>query len=171
MNENNGASVIITKVFDSFRKISPALVALAIVSSFILFAPVGVLGKLGLSSLPSNVIMIIGLIFLLSVMLIITILLSSFAKRIQKWKIINEKIADCRMLNEKQKEIVRKMLHSKDKSSYLCATDGDVVFLESKSIICHPTQAVDQNMMFRNIYKYCPQPWVIELWLKNLIIA
>ena len=167
MSEPKGIDIIITKVFDSFRKISPALIAVTIVSGIVLFAPKAFLDKLGLASLPDNIIMAIGILFLLFTALIITILLSYFSEWLRKRKILREKINDCHMLNENQKLLMKKMLSSTEKAAYLKAIDGDTVFLESKGILCRPTQSADYDMISRNIYKYCPQPWVIELWPKN----
>ncbi len=167
MSEPAGIEAIIVKVFDSFRKISPALIAIAIVTAIILFAPISFLTQLGLDTLSRDVTIVIGLVFLLSITLILTILFSYIFEHLRKRKIIKEKINDCRMLNDKQKEIMKKMMQSKDRANFLKSTDGDVVFLKSKGLICRPEQTADIHMVSSNTYEFCPQPWVVEIWLKN----
>ena len=75
---------IIDKVFDGFKKITPALVAVAIVSGSILFLPVTFLSKLGLDNLPESIKTVIGTLFLLSCSLILTILCSVVFQRVIK---------------------------------------------------------------------------------------
>ena len=75
---------IIDKVFDSFKKVTPALVAIMIVTGLILFLPVSVLEKLGLNNLEPIWRMIIGLLFILSCSLILTIFLSTVFQKILK---------------------------------------------------------------------------------------
>ena len=167
MSDLNGIDAIIDKVFNSFRKISPALIAIAIVTAIVLFAPDSFLAQLGLDTLSQNVTIVIGLVFLLSAVLILAIMFSYLFEYLRKKQIINEKIRDCRLLNDKQKAIMKRLLIAKDRSDYLKATDGDVVFLKSKGLICRPDQSADIHMISSNTYKFCPQPWVIEMWLNN----
>ena len=61
------------KTFGSFKKITPALVAVAIITGLLLFLPESVLAKMSLNALPDLWKRIIGIIFLLSVALICTI--------------------------------------------------------------------------------------------------
>lgn len=163
MSKENAFESLVEKVFEGFRKITPALVALFIVSGFILFSPEGVLVKLGLNTLPSYVRVVIGLVFLLTVALIITLLVSSLSKGLRRWRLVREKIKDCRSLSEEQKKIMKSLLASKDKAVSYESTNGNIVFLKSKRFICHPQQVVDFIDMSENKMKYCPQPWVFEL--------
>ena len=65
------------KTFDNFKKITPALVAIALLTGMILFLPESILDKMGLSNLPDLWNKVIGLTFLLSVALIITLVVFS----------------------------------------------------------------------------------------------
>lgn len=64
------------KLFDNFKKITPALVASAILTGLLLFLPKSILGRMNLDVLPDFWNRIIGIVFLLSVILIMTMLLT-----------------------------------------------------------------------------------------------
>ena len=75
------------KTFDNFKKITPALVAAALLTGMILFLPQKILEKMALHNLPSFWRQIIGIIFLLSIALICAIAASSmFSSIISKYK-------------------------------------------------------------------------------------
>ena len=65
------------KTFDNFKKITPALIAVALLTGMLLFLPDSILAKMYLDELPVLWSRIIGITFLLSVALIITIVISS----------------------------------------------------------------------------------------------
>lgn len=65
---------IVEKTFDNFKKITPALVAVAILSGLLLFLPESILKKMSLDNLPVLWNRIIGIVFLLSVALILTMI-------------------------------------------------------------------------------------------------
>ena len=71
------------KVFDSFKKISPALIAVALASGLILFLPESVLEKMALNNLQDVWKIVIGLVFIVSCALIITIAIVEGYKKIQ----------------------------------------------------------------------------------------
>ncbi len=68
------------KIFDNFKKITPALVAVALLTGMILFLPEPVLIKMSLNNLPILWNKIIGFIFLLSVALIVTLFFLLFQR-------------------------------------------------------------------------------------------
>ena len=70
---NTSFDKIIDKVFDGFKKITPALISIAILSGFVLFLPEFILSELGLNELPRLVISTVGIVFLLSCTLTLTI--------------------------------------------------------------------------------------------------
>lgn len=65
---------IAEKTFDNFKKITPALVAIAILTGLLLFLPKSVLAKMNLDELPVLWNQVIGIVFLLSVALIATMI-------------------------------------------------------------------------------------------------
>ena len=73
---------IAEKTFDNFKKITPALVAVAILSGLLLFLPENVLKKMSLDELPALWNRIIGIVFLLSVALISTMIVFSVISHI-----------------------------------------------------------------------------------------
>lgn len=124
---------IAEKTFDNFKKITPALVAIAILTGLILFLPKDVLKKMNLDELPVMWSHIIGIVFLLSVALIATILLfsaiSSVAER-RRNQLIRENLKKKFLtLSSRQKDIVMQALQSEDKTISLDKTSGDTIYL------------------------------------------
>ena len=166
MSKETAFENVIEKVFEGFRKITPALVALFIVTGFIMFSPEGLLVKFGLNVLPHYVRVIIGLIFLLSIALIITILVSNLLKAFNRRKIVWERIKVCRSLNAEQKKIMKRILASKEKTVSFDCTNGNIVFLKSMGLIFAPQQVIGVLELDENRLNYCPQPWVFEVLKK-----
>lgn len=81
------------KIFDNFKKITPALVAVALLTGMILFLPEPVLIKMSLNNLSNFWNKIIGFIFLLSVALIVMLLVFSVISKIKN-KIMEKKIRE-----------------------------------------------------------------------------
>lgn len=168
---NTSFDKIIDKVFDGFKKISPALVALAIVSGSILFLPATLLNKLGLSSLPESIKTIIGLLFLVSCALILTILCSvvfqRVAKKVKRQKALKELRKSFMKLSTRHKKIIVKLMKSSSKSIELGSLSGDTIYLSEHNFIHRPQQVVDAFVLYDNKYTYVPQPWLIDLYEKD----
>ncbi len=78
---------IAEKTFDNFKKITPALVAIAILTGLLLFLPKSILAKMNLDELPVLWNRVIGIVFLLSVALIATMIVFSAISQItSKWR-------------------------------------------------------------------------------------
>ena len=108
------------KIFDNFKKITPALVAIALLTGMILFLSDSVLKKMALDNLPDLWNRIIGLIFLLSVAIIVTLVVFSIISK-NKNKRMAKKIREnlknkLKKLSPRQKTIVFQLLHSEDKT-------------------------------------------------------
>ena len=130
---------IIDKIFSCFKKITPALVAVSLVSGSILFLPVNILEILGLNELHEDVRTVIGILFLLSTTLIITIVLSSWWKSIisktrqrKALKVLKNRFVT---LAPEQKQILLLMLKQKDKSLRLDMTSGNTQYLLNNNFI------------------------------------
>ncbi|MBE5907650.1 MAG: hypothetical protein E7278_02295 [Lachnospiraceae bacterium] len=67
----------VEKTFDNFKRITPALVAVALLTGLLLFLPESILNKMGVEDLPTLWKRVIGLLFLLSTVLMVTVLLFS----------------------------------------------------------------------------------------------
>ena len=159
---------IIEKVFDNFKRITPALFSIAVLTGLLLFLPETVLERMSLANLPEVWNRIIGIVFLLTVALILTIITVSIVSRIRK-RIIN-KLAKRKMrmqvakLSPRQRAIIVSLLHSEDKSIKLDKNSGDTVYLEGEKFIYMPRQAVSFGWDNEMILTFLPQPWLLELY-------
>lgn len=166
---------IILKVFDGFKKLTPALVAIAIASGAMIFLPNNILKKLGLCELPPLWTTIIGLTFLISLSLIITIGISIVYKYIFinikskiRYKIRIKKLRkNFDNLSVEHKKIIIEILKSKNKSKELNVTSGDVIYLQQNKYIYPPQQSLDYFDYGNNIFKFVPQPWIIDYYIEQ----
>jgi hypothetical protein len=171
MDVDISTDTIIDKVFAGFKKITPALVAVSLVSGAILFLPKAILELLGLNELPDNVRTTIGVTFLLSAALIITIVVSSC------WKSITRKIKHKNMLKNlrsrfialapEQKEIVLELLKSEDKVILLDIAAGNTRYLQENNFIHRPEQIFSAGYDNEVYMKFIPHPWLIDLYNKE----
>lgn len=156
------------KTFDNFKKITPALVAIALLTGMILFLPESILDKMGLSNLPDLWNKVIGLTFLLSVALIITLVVFSIISRIRdkrQTKRLREKLKkNLKRLSPRQKSIVVQLLHSEDKTISLDKNSGDTIYLVNSLFIYMPQQAFTLGWNNEMILTYVPQPWLLDLF-------
>lgn len=156
------------KTFDNFKKITPALVAIALLTGMILFLPESILDKMALSNLPDLWNKVIGLTFLLSVALIITLVVFSIISRIRdkrQTKRLRENLKkNLKRLSPRQKSIVVQLLHSEDKTISLDKKSGDTIYLVNNLFIYMPQQAVTLGWNNEMILTYVPQPWLLDLF-------
>ena len=159
---------ITEKTFDNFKKITPALVAIAILTGLLLFLPKSVLEKMNLDELPVLWNRVIGIIFLLSVALIATMIVFSVisqitSKRRSKWIRVNLK-KRYQTLSPKQKAIILKLLRSEDKMITLDKNSGDTIYLVNNMFLHMPEQAFTLEWNNEMILIYIPQPWLLDLY-------
>ena len=156
------------KTFDNFKKITPALVAIALLTGMILFLPESILDKMALSNLPDLWNKVIGLTFLPSVALIITLVVFSIISRIRdkrQTKRLRENLKkNLKRLSPRQKSIVVQLLHSEDKTISLDKNSGDTIYLVNNLFIYMPQQAVTLGWNNEMILTYVPQPWLLDLF-------
>lgn len=156
------------KTFDNFKKITPALVAVTILTGLILFLPEKVLEKMSLNNLPDVWKQIIGIAFILSLALIATIVFSSIfstmASKRKAKKFKKNQRSNIKKLSPNQKAILRKMLHSKDKAIKLDSNSGDTIYLQNGLYIYRPEQAFSLGWENEMILVYVPYPWLIDLF-------
>lgn len=159
---------IAEKTFDNFKKITPALVAVAILSGLLLFLPESILKKMSLDELPVLWNRIIGLVFLLSVALISTMIMFSVIshtteKRRNKRFRVNLK-KKLQTLSPRQKAIILQLLRSEDKTISLDKNSGDTIYLVSNLFLHMPEQAFTLGWNNEMILTYVPQPWLLDLY-------
>lgn len=159
---------IAEKTFDNFKKITPALIAIALLSGMLLFLPIEILEKMSLNNLPDMWKQIIGIIFLLSLALIFTLVISSIFSYVcskRKYKKFKEnQRKKLQKLSPEQMKIVCKLLRSKEKAIKLDRNSGDTVYLLNGLFIHQPDQAVSLGWDNEMILVYVPQPWLIDLY-------
>ena len=159
---------IVEKTFDNFKKITPALVSVAILTGLLLFLPENVLARMSLNGLPDLWKQIIGIVFLLSVALISTMVVFSVISQITS-KRRNKRIRanlkkKYQTLSPKQKSIILKVLRSEDKTISLDKNSGDTIYLVDNLFLHMPEQAFTLGWNNEMILTYVPQPWLIELY-------
>ena len=168
---NTSFNNIIGKVFDGFKKITPALVAVLIVSGAILFLPGTFLSKLGLNNLPETITTVIGSLFLFSCALILTILCSVAVQKAIKTITHKKRLKDLKKsymaLSTRHKKIIVTLMESSSKSIELDSLSGDTIYLSERNFIHCPQQVVDTFGLYDNKYTYVPQPWLMDLYKKK----
>ena len=156
--------IIIEKVFDGFKKITPALIAVLVFTGLILFLPSPVLEKMSLNKLPDLWKKIIGLAFLLCATLLISLLCFSLFKTNTSRCFIKNKIKLTRRLSQEQKDILTNMLKQPDKSILLDNNSGNTIYLLNNGFIYQPQQVVTLGEENEIIIRYIPQAWVMDLY-------
>jgi len=159
---------IAEKTFDNFKKITPALVAVAILSGLLLFLPENLLKKMSLDELPVLWNRIIGIVFLLSVALISTMIVFSVISHITE-KRRNKRIRvnlkkKLQTLSPRQKAIIVQLLRSEDKTISLDKNSGDTIYLVNNLFLHMPEQAFTLGWNNEMILTYVPQPWLLDLY-------
>ena len=164
---------LIDKVFAGFKKITPALIVLDIVSGCVLFLPQSFLAIIGLENIPNVWRIILGLIFLSCSAMIIVILLSPCVRKIKEkykakkqWKTLEKLWIG---LSDDKKAVVCTLLNEPEKSGYLVSTSGITIYLQNVCVISRPQQHmyVDYDDLPHQRFVYCLQPWVIDLFEKK----
>lgn len=159
------------KTFDNFKKITPALVAIALLTGMLLFLPDSILAKMYLDELPVLWSRIIGVTFLLSVALIITIIVSSSISHIysrKRYKKLREsQKKKLKMLSSRQRSIILKLLRSKDKTISLDSTSGDTIYLVNNLFLHMPQQVFTLGWDNEIVLTYVPQPWLLDLYIEE----
>lgn len=133
----------IGEAFNGLKKSSPALIAICFASGFYVFAPKTVLQRIGLDGLPKIASQIIGGAFVLSVALMITILSSSFIKKMKGKRTIRklEKQVDDLTPDEMLRLLM--MFHQPGNTISMSLQDGITGTLFTKKMIYQATSIND----------------------------
>lgn len=168
---NLNLAQIVESVFNGFKKLTPALLAVAIASGCILFLPVQILSKMGLDRLLDGERTILGIVFLISTILIFVIIVSCIWHKIclssQERKTINQYSKMYKHLSYDMKNIINEMMQSNDKSIILDEASGNTQYLINIGFIYRPKQYVPigQNYEFR--VKFVPTRALTELYINK----
>ncbi len=162
---------IIEKVFDGFKKITPALIAVLIFTGLILFLPQSILQKMALESIPNGWKLIAGLLFILSVTVILSVVCFRIFKHIillqENNKFINGHIMLIRHMSPEQKRILLNLLSSEDKSIVLDSNSGNTVYLLCNRFIHQPQQIITMHEEDVMLMKYVPEGWLMDAYQNN----
>lgn len=158
---------IIENVFDGFRKITPMLIAIAIGSGLLLFLPSALLEKMALNNLSDKTLHVVGIVFIVSIALILTILCYSVFSPIC-YKLRNKRLRSILRknyldLSQEKKRLIIRILNSPAGTLELNPDDSAVRYLESKNFI-----AKARNYSFVSYGESLMLPYTAQAWLMDL---
>lgn len=155
------------KVFDNFKKITPALLVISISTALILFLPTSVLAKMSLDALPETWKRIIGIIFIVSLSLNIVVIIWYFYKKSSNKRLRKKMRKNFINLSPTHKRILANMLKNKNHCIQLDPYSGDTKYLENGLFIelVQTFKLVDITSPIKLLY--VPQPWLIDLYEKE----
>lgn len=166
--DESTASTIIDRVFDGFKKCTPALVAVLVLSGLILFLPSSILEKMSLHSIPDTWKQVTGIVFLLSASIIISIvgfqIYTGVTAKTRRNRFFSSRIELTKKLSGEQKAILLSLLRSKDKSIVLDSNSGDTLYLVSNGFIHQPQQIISVGFDDQINLRYTPQAWLMDLY-------
>lgn len=151
---------IIDNVFDNLKKITPALIALLIASAIILYAPRTFLNKIHLDNLGDKFETICGFIFIISVSLIVSILVSSIAGAIKRKCFVKSLENELVHITNPEKIIVMLMYHMPAHTISLSIREGITGALLQKQIIAYASSVSDSVGILT--FQFVLQPWVVD---------
>ena len=156
------------KVFYSFKKLSPALMAVAFASGLILFLPESILTRMALNNLQEIWKVVIGLVFIVSCALIITIMI------VEIYKSIERRSSQKRFRKKKRKQYIglpmdyKKMLvrilKNPTCSMELDPTSGNTLYLLNNQFIYQTQSFTFVGPGYIEPVTYTPEPWLIDLF-------
>ena len=159
---NTSFDKIIDKVFDGFKKITPALVAVWIASSFLLVAPERLLKTMNLDNMGNEYKMFCGFLFVFSSAIIISITslyIGRLISRTIKNKAFKKSLKKVLLeLTDCERKLVRLMYHSPGHSMKLfddCITS----VLLKKGIIVN---ASNVKYCYSSIMAFVLNDWVVD---------
>lgn len=168
MSVDISADKVVENTFDNFKKLTPALLAVAIFTGLILFLPASILINMSLDKLPDLWRQVIGIIFLLSIALIVAIICWSIFEFIDK-KIkykrfrVNQR-KNLQKLSPSQRQIILELLHSNDKTIRLDRNSGDTIYLLNNFFLHQPDQMFTPGWENEMVLIFVPHPWLLDLY-------
>ena len=165
MNMNFDLAKILDKAFDDFKKTTPLLVSICLVSFLLLFLPAPFKKIIRLDGLSEKALTVIGIIFIVSASLIIVIVVFKLFEYIKRIIYIKHLEKCMLLLPERAKMIILVMFHSNDNLISLEENDGIKGVLLAKNIIYRASNVSDGVGVIS--FQYALQPWVIEYCMKH----
>ena len=154
------------KLFSSFKKPSPLLISIAVTTGLILFLPQSILSKMALDNIPDKIKMIIGIVFIVSIAVIVSIiffqLFGCIEKALKKRRWIAQKKLLYLRLSPEQREILIELLHSDGMTEWFDPTAGIIKHLEANGFIAKTQPAMFFGIGGAAPVAYAPQAWLID---------
>lgn len=157
---NTSFDKIIDNVFGGLKKLTPALIALLIASSFILFAPEEFIKKINLHNLGNTFRTVCGFTLVISFSLIISILSFSIIEAVKRKAYVKSLEKELSLLTNPEKIIVKLMYHMPAHSISLSVQEGITGALLQKKIITYASSVGDQVGLLT--FQFVLQPWVVK---------
>ena len=164
-------SGLFEKVFGNFKKITPALIALALATGLILFLPEGILAKMSLTNLQDIWKRIVGIVFIVSLALILTIII------VETLRLVNRRIAPKIPRKQMRSQFIKlplnykrmliEVLQSKRCAIELDPTSGNTLYLLSNHFIHQAQPYIFAGVGYTAPSTYTPEPWLIDLYNKE----
>ena len=162
----------VDKLFDRLERISPAVVSVGVVSGLVLFLPDHILQHLQLEELPGIWRTVVAVVFLFCVFAILSVVLRGVCLRVQS-AIVSRRAAQKRLklystLDERQKQIIREILTSKNMHVLLPIDDGNVEYLIACGFIFRPAQQLESEFNSTTLKAhFLAHPWLVTEYHKN----
>lgn len=164
MASENSVGNVIEKVFDRFKKVTPALIAVLIVSGLLLFLPETVLSRMTLNDLPAVWKRIIGITFLASATLIITIIIDVIIKKLNNRRMRKNFRKRYMELSDDHKAILLNILRSTNKKMKLDYAAGTTQYLMNNGFIHQVQSYMFIGPGYIDPPDFVPQPWLVDLY-------
>lgn len=151
---------------DFFKLPTRIMSALSLASGMILFLPDNIVEKIYMTKFRANFGFIIGLVFIVSVsILLVTLIISSYSyihhKRFMK-RFKAKANENLQKLDEYQKAIIYGLYLEINHTDELPIYDGSVKWLEQNMMITKTTNQYAVSDLNNAVFPYMLQPWVIE---------
>lgn len=146
------------------------MLSILLSTGFILFLPDQILERMYLLEARDRYGVLIGMIFIISMFIILLKFFSYFVSKIKKWymegKTLKNWESNLKKLNQKEKEIIKRFTETDTNTLLLPMNSGIVIRLENITII---GKAANHHMVdMRNPqFPYFLQPWVYDYIKKN----
>lgn len=154
------------RLFAGFKKLSPLLVGIGVTTGLILFLPKNILAKMALDNIPDKIKMIIGIVFIVSIAVIVSIiffqLFSCVGNALKKRRWLAQKKLLYLRLSPEQRGILIELLHSDGMTEWFDPTAGIINHLESNDFIAKTQPAMFFGIGGAAPVAYAPQAWLID---------
>ncbi len=158
--------------FDFFKLPPNILSAISFATGLILFLPEDILSKMYLINFKNKFGFIIGILFLLSVSILIVFILSYIIEKVKNkvkdYKLKKGRIEYLLRADKSKTNLIKEFIKNETHTLSLPMNDGLILELEHFMIISTAGNTQLANYDYGNVYlKYFLQPWVLNVIINN----